>query len=122
MNQVPSPQCPHCGRNLSTDDLRGQNCPSCGTALPHHARAAQQVALVNQMMAQHMAAPPQIPGYGMPPPGMHANPYYAHGMNQANQAMNAAAKGIGLAVGIIVGVAVLLVIGGAVVAFLLMAR
>ena len=46
MNQVPSPQCPHCGRNLSTDDLRGQNCPSCGTALPHHARAAQQVALV----------------------------------------------------------------------------
>ena len=57
MNQVHSPQCPHCGRNLSTDDLRGQNCPSCGTALPHHARAAQQVALVNQIMAQHTGQP-----------------------------------------------------------------
>ena len=107
MNTVPSPSCPHCGRNLSTDDLRGQNCPSCGTALPHHARAAQQVALVNQMMAQHMVAPPPYATY--------QNPHY-------NQAMNAAAKGIGLAVGIVIGVAVLLVVLGAVVAFVLMAH
>jgi predicted amidophosphoribosyltransferase len=114
MNQVPSPQCPHCGRNLSTDDLRGQNCPSCGTALPHHARAAQQVALVNQMMAQHMAAPP--------PYATHQNPHYVHGMQHANQAMNAAAKGIGLAVGIVIGVTVLLIVVGAVVTFVLMAR
>jgi hypothetical protein len=113
MNQVPSPGCPHCGRNLSTDDLRGQNCPSCGTALPHHARAAQQVALVNQMMAQHMAAPPPYATY--------QNPHYVHGMQQANQAMNAAAKGIGLAVGIVIGVTVLLIVGGAVVGFLVYA-
>jgi hypothetical protein len=115
MNQVPTNTCPHCGRNLSTDDLRGQNCPSCGTALPHHARAAQQVALVNQMMAQHMAAPPPYAAWG-------GSPYHQHGMQQANQAMNAAAKGIGLAVGIVVGVAVLLTIVGAVVAFVLMAH
>ncbi len=120
MNQVPSPQCPHCGRNLSTDDLRGMNCPSCGTALPHHARAAQQVALVNQVLAQHMAAPPP---YAMPPTqaNPYANPYVAQAMHQANQATKAAATSaavIGIVV-VVAVIAVLLVAGGVVAAVLL---
>jgi hypothetical protein len=32
-------------------DMARPNCAYCGTVLPHHARAAQQVAVVNQMMA-----------------------------------------------------------------------
>ena len=69
---------------------------------------------MNQMMAQHMAAPP--------PYATVQNPHYVHGMHQANQAMNAAAKGIGLAVGIVIGVSVLLVIVGAIVAVALLGR
>ena len=113
MNQVPTNTCPHCGRNLSTDDLRGQNCPSCGTALPHHARAAQQVALVNQMMAQHMGgtAPPPYGAYGNPHANPHVHPHYVHGLHQANQAMNTAARSIGLVIAII-AVAAVVVIGG----------
>lgn len=61
--------CPHCGANLSLDQLRGTDCPYCRSAFPHHARAVEQAALVNQVMAQNMAsfamsAPivPMIPG------------------------------------------------------------
>lgn len=107
MNQVPSPMCPHCGRNLSTDDLRGINCPSCGTSLPHHARAAQQVALVNQVMAQHMAA---IPTYGM-----HHQQQVHHQVQQATRA----AMSIGLIVAVIIGIVTVLVVVGAVVAVVL---
>jgi hypothetical protein len=32
-------------------DMAKPSCTYCGTVLPHHARAAQQVAVVNQMMA-----------------------------------------------------------------------
>lgn len=32
-------------------DMAKPNCTYCKTVLPHHARAAQQVAVVNQMMA-----------------------------------------------------------------------
>ena len=114
MNQVPSPQCPHCGRNLSTDDLRGQNCPSCGTALPHHARAAQQVALVNQIMAQHMAAPP--------PYVVQQNPYYANAMHQAHAANAASAKSmriVFIVIGAIVGLSFLVALVGGILAFAL---
>lgn len=126
MNQVPSPQCPHCGRNLSIDDLRGQNCPSCGTALPHHARAAQQVALVgppanagvspNQVMAQHMGAAANP--YANP----HANPHYMNAMHQAHAANAAAGKAmktVFIVIGIIVALAILLTVGGAILAVVL---
>jgi hypothetical protein len=76
---VPNPTCTNCGQPLSTDELRGDNCRYCGTALPHRARAAEQVAVVNQIMAQH-----GVPGwggaFGAPPAGgfggpMPPNPY-----------------------------------------------
>lgn len=44
-------RCPTCGANLTPMDMARPNCAYCGTVLPHHARAAQQVAVVNQMMA-----------------------------------------------------------------------
>ena len=117
MNQVPTNTCPHCGRNLSTDDLRGQNCPSCGTALPHHARAAQQVALVNQMMGQWgVQAPPMQVGQPYNPhanmgAGFGANPYYQNAMNQAHAANQAAAKSMKLIfiiIGVIFGLSLLI--------------
>ena len=48
---VPTVSCTNCGKNFTTDDLRGTSCKFCGTLLAHHARAAQQVAVINQMMA-----------------------------------------------------------------------
>lgn len=42
--------CTNCGKNMTTDDLRRVNCVYCGTVLAHHQRAAQQVAVINQMM------------------------------------------------------------------------
>ena len=48
---MPNVHCSYCGKNLSTDDLRGTNCTHCGTVLPHRARAAEQVALVQGMLA-----------------------------------------------------------------------
>jgi len=42
--------CTNCGKNMTTDDLRRTSCVYCGQVLAHHARAAQQVAVINQMM------------------------------------------------------------------------
>jgi hypothetical protein len=75
--------CPTCGASLSLEQLRGTDCPFCHTVFPHHGRAVEQAALVNQVMAQQMAqqgyygAPPQAPAqYGAPPPAPYgANPY-----------------------------------------------
>ncbi|MBL9108122.1 MAG: hypothetical protein JNM74_02580 [Myxococcales bacterium] len=44
-------RCPTCGGTLTPMDMAKPSCTYCGTVLPHHARAAQQVAVVNQMMA-----------------------------------------------------------------------
>jgi hypothetical protein len=124
VNQVPTNTCPHCGRNLSTDDLRGQNCPSCGTALPHHARAAQQVALVNQMMGQWgVQAPPMQVGQPYNPhANLNANPYYQNAMNQAHAANAAAAKSMKMVfiiIGVIVGFSLLVTLVGVVLALVL---
>ena len=61
--------CEHCGAALSLDDLRGHDCPYCRTVLAHHARAAEQAALVNHMMAQRGLAPvvPYAYGADLPP-------------------------------------------------------
>ncbi len=48
---VPTVACTNCGKNFTTDDLRGTSCKFCGTLLAHHARAQQQVAVVNAMLA-----------------------------------------------------------------------
>lgn len=67
MNQ-PLQNCPHCGANLSLDDLRHTDCPYCHTALPHHAQAAGHAALVNQMLADKGVGY-QVPyQYGAAPP------------------------------------------------------
>lgn len=71
-------KCPSCGGKLSLEEMKGQNCPYCNVVLRHHARAAEQAALVNQVFQQQFqqnpnmfggAPPPQI-GYtvGAPPP------------------------------------------------------
>lgn len=99
---VPTVACTNCGKPFTTDDLRGTSCKFCGTLLAHHARAQQQVAVINQMMAdrngngipdayegivanaqanamnQAFGANPYAPYGGPPmgsPPGMMNNPY-----------------------------------------------
>jgi hypothetical protein len=138
---IPSPSCSHCGKNLTTDDLRRVDCRHCGTVLPHHARAAQQVAVINQMMVDrngngipdafeplvHNAqanAMNQAFGIGTPHvhaahmgmgmgPGVHvAHVHVAHA-NAMHQQANTVAKSMAL-VGIFIAVAVVLVIGVAV--------
>jgi hypothetical protein len=47
---VPTVACTNCGKNFTTDDLRRTSCKYCGTLLAHHARAQEQVAVLNQMM------------------------------------------------------------------------
>jgi|GEM_PF-1568879 len=49
--EPPTVACTNCGKNMTTDDLRRVACMHCGQVLAHHARAAQQVAVVNQMLA-----------------------------------------------------------------------
>jgi hypothetical protein len=78
--------------NLTMDDLRGDNCRSCGTVLPHRARAAQQVAVVQQMLGP-MAANAQLWGQAPPPPaggfgvpGPHYDPYAQQRINAAMRA------------------------------------
>jgi hypothetical protein len=61
--------CTNCGKNMTTDDLRRTSCVHCGQVLAHHARAAQQVAVVNQIMAQQMGG-----GFGQPPYQPHPPP------------------------------------------------
>ncbi len=74
VNQTVFRRCNNCGANLSLDDMRGQNCPYCRTVLAHHARAAEQAALVNQMLRQQGLAP-QVPyQYGVDAPGVYAAP------------------------------------------------
>lgn len=59
--------CEHCGAQLSLEDMTRPNCPYCRNVLKHHARAAEQAALVNQMLDQRLGghfAPGQAPRIG----------------------------------------------------------
>lgn len=110
-------QCPTCGANLSLHDMTRPNCPYCNNVLPHHARAAEHAALVNQVLDQRIGqyGGPYAPQnahvpyqYGAPPPNM--QPY-------AQQAYDQAAKSVGRAmiwVAVSVGVTMVLVIGMAI--------
>lgn len=66
--------CQGCGAQLSLAQLRGTDCPYCRAAFPHHARAVEQAALVQQVMAQSFGLPPAavgaLPVYGQSPPPM----------------------------------------------------
>jgi len=138
---VPTVSCTNCGKNFTTDDLRGTSCKYCGTVLAHHARAAQQVAVINQMMADRNGngIPDAFEGlvanaqanamnqaFGMgpapygPPMGVHPMPHAMHaphGMHVANmhvaQATRTASR-IMIFVAIGIGVAALTVVGIAV--------
>ncbi len=129
-------KCTHCGAGLSLDDLRQPDCKYCKTVFPHRAQAEQHAQMANQVMGQMMQQQAQIqnqwrgafgvgpmpPGPmggppGGPPPGMPANPYagYQAGVAQAN----AAGRMITWIVLAIVGVSMLVVVAGVVVAFVL---
>jgi hypothetical protein len=120
-------RCPTCGASLSLEQLRGTDCPFCKTVFPHHGRANEQAALVNQIMAQQMAQqnpygygapPPQIPNaYGAPPP---QNPYAQQNM-YAQQWQGAVQKSMRVTIITIVAVGLGFVLVGAVVAVLLIA-
>ena len=43
-------QCTGCGKSLSTDELRGENCPYCETALPHRSQAIANAASVKELL------------------------------------------------------------------------
>src|SRR5687767_9871614 len=145
---VPSVNCTHCGKNLTTDDLRRIDCKHCGTVLPHHARAQQQIAVVQGMMADRNGngipdayeplvanaqanAMNQVFGMGGVPYGANGYPmmgvppaHMAHvHVAQAN-AMNQATKSVGMAmIFVVIGIVlVTLVMVGAGVAFFVMAR
>lgn len=96
--------CTNCGKNMTTDDLRRTACVHCGQVLAHHARAAQQVAVVNQMFAQGL--PQQMLAQQYNPYGQQGAPQaymaQAHAMNQVGAHMQKAA----------VSVAVIAVVGG----------
>lgn len=124
-------RCPTCGASLSLEQLRGTDCPFCKTVFPHHGRANEQAALVNQIMAQQMAQqnpygygapPPQIPNaYGAPPP---QNPYAQQNMyaqHAAQQWQGAMQKSMKTTIITIVAVGLGFVLVGAVVAVLLIA-
>ncbi len=125
MNQPPpQPRCSTCGATLSLDDLRGANCRYCGTALPHHARAAEQAALVNQMLNQQlqvrglaMPATPVVPyQYGAPP----NLPYSPPGMIfQQPDVAGATARTITtvVVIGVVVVLFVILALGAALLIF-----
>lgn len=133
---VPTVSCTNCGKNFTTDDLRGTNCRYCGTVLAHHARAAQQVAVINQMMvdrngngipdafeglAQNAQAnamnqafgyphAPPAGGFGAPPPvAMHAMHVANVHAQQVTQTMSKVVVGIIIAVTLLT---VVLVVGG----------
>ncbi len=133
MNEVQ--RCASCGAGLTLDQMRRTDCPYCNVVYPHHARAVEQAALVNQIMAQQgggfygapqqppltygvTPGPPQLPfAMGAPPPyapynvGMIGNNVGA----QVDRAISRSLIGIVIA---FVVVFALLIVGGAV-AFLL---
>ena len=113
MSGVPNPTCTNCGKNLTTDDLRRTDCAYCGTLLPHHARAAQQVAVVQQMLG-HMQANPYVPPHVQP-----MVQHYNQVGVQVSQQVNKAARTV-VIVAVVIGVLVaLLTVAGIVVAVLL---
>lgn len=144
----PGVACTNCGKNMTTDDLRRTACVHCGQVLAHHARAAQQVAVINQMMVDRNGngipdafeglaanatrnAYAQMP-FGGPGPMMGGpmmggpmmggpmmnNPYAAAHINAMNQGVKTAAISMAVVAVIIAVVIGLLVVGGAVAFFM----
>jgi hypothetical protein len=110
--------CENCGAQLSLQDMANPNCPYCKNVLKHHARAAEQAALVNQVLrdqigAQYPGMPPgQIPqiGYQM---GAGLNPGFQQFQQFQNYQVEQAVKRAGwiTVVAVLVPVLVLLCVG-----------
>ena len=115
-------KCRHCGANLSLDDMTRPNCPYCQNVLHHHAQAAEHAALVNKMLEQRIGAqypgapPPQI-GYGFGAGLQGMEQFQAHQMNEGWKR----AKWI-MIVSIVVPLVMTFVIGGIVIAAMILAR
>jgi hypothetical protein len=64
--------CSNCGATLTPQDMQGKACRYCGTAFEHYARAAEKVAVVQQLLSpgpggvpvalQGMMGAPMAPG------------------------------------------------------------
>jgi hypothetical protein len=118
--------CETCGATLSLDDMTRPNCPYCKNVLKHHARAAEHAALVNKVLddrirAQYPGIPPgQVPqiGYGFGAP-MNAS----FQQFQAQQVQSAVKRaGWITLVAVLVPLVMMLVIGGGMVAWMLLSR
>lgn len=71
-------RCANCGAELSLQDMTRPNCPYCQHVLPHHARAAEHAALVNQVLDQRIGA-----AMGGLPPGATPQIGYQYGAGLA---------------------------------------
>jgi hypothetical protein len=115
--------CEHCGANLSLQDMTRPNCPYCNNVLKHHARAAEHAALVNKVLDDRIRA--QYPGI---PPGAVPQIGYGygaqlHGIEQFQQHQMQHAMGRArwiMIVALVVPLVMTLLIGGGVVAWLLL--
>lgn len=115
-------RCPTCGASLSLEQLRGTNCPFCHTVFPHHARAVEHAALVNQVMAQQY----QQAGYGGPPPQIQAQygappqqPYNPYG-NVGLQIEQSVARSAKITLFVFAAIVAMMVLLGAVIAVVFM--
>lgn len=138
---VPTVACTNCGKPFTTDDLRGTNCKYCGTLLAHHARAQQQVAVINQMMADRNGngIPDMYEGivanaqanalnqaFGVQPynpyaapPNIANNPYAANNLYAANmQVAQTVTKTVSTITIIVVAFVAVMMLGGIAVGFL----
>jgi hypothetical protein len=107
--------CSTCGASLSLEQLRGTDCPFCHTVFPHHGRAVEHAALVNQIMAQQIQAQ-----YGAPPP-QPFNPYnHMNNVNaQIEQSLKTSAK---ITMFVFIAVIGMIVLVGGIIAVVVLAR
>lgn len=97
--------CHGCGANLSVAQMRGSDCPYCRTAFRHHARAVEHAALVQQVMAQNIAAvTPWLAPATAPVAQLEM---VVTQMHQAHEVARRTSNAIGLVVAIAIGGSVL---------------
>lgn len=106
--------CKQCGANLTLDDMRKTNCPYCGTVYPHQAMASEHAAVINQVWQQqglgHVQMPQQYGG-GIQIGGQSYDQYVQGHVDRANRMVK---------VSLIVGLAITLLVFGAVMAVMLL--
>jgi hypothetical protein len=96
--------CGGCGAHLSVAQMRGTDCPYCRLAFPHHARAVEHAALVQQVMAQNIAA--VSPWMAAPPAAAHQLEAVVHQIHQAHETARRTTNKIALAIAVTVAASV----------------